>query len=91
MSQSHQPLSLQLDGYRLTTADILYHRPDHPGLLQNFVWQQLDLAPRFPELKKFLTFWEENIEGPLHTVTVASKALIKPTEFTFAECELKMH
>lgn len=84
-------LALQLDGYRLTTADILYHRPDHPGLLQTFIWQQLDLAPRFPELRKFLEFWEKKLDGPLHTVTVASNALIKPAEFRWAECELKLH
>lgn len=84
-------LSQQLNGYRMTTADILYHRPDHPGLLQNFIWQHLDLAPQFPELKKFLDFWEENIDGPLHTVTVVSKALVKPAEFTFADIELKIH
>ena len=27
-------LQKQLDGYRLTTAQILYHMPDHPRLLQ---------------------------------------------------------
>jgi len=31
-------LALQLNGYRLTTAEILYHMPDHPYLLQSFVW-----------------------------------------------------
>ena len=30
-------LSLQLNGYRLTTAEILYYMPDHPALLQSFV------------------------------------------------------
>ena len=50
-------LAVQLQGYRLTTAEILYHLPDHPHLLQSFVWQQLDLAPDFPGLRKFLDFW----------------------------------
>ena len=36
---------LQLRDYRLTTAEIIYHLPDHPALLQSFVWQNLDLAP----------------------------------------------
>ncbi len=84
-------LALQLDGYRLTTADILYHWPDHPDLLQNFIWQQLDIAPEFPELTRFLTYWEENLDGPLHSVTVASKALVEPAEFRWATCELKLH
>ena len=47
-------LILQLKQYRLTTAEILYHMPDHPALLQSFIWQDLDLAPEFPVLRKFL-------------------------------------
>ncbi len=38
----------RLEGYGLTTAEILYHLPDHPHLLQTFVWQQLDLFRAFP-------------------------------------------
>jgi len=47
---------LQMKGYRLTTAEIVYHLPDHPALLQTFIWQKFDLAPGFPELHKFLDF-----------------------------------
>jgi uncharacterized protein Usg len=61
---------LQLRGYRLTTAEIIYRLPDHPALLQSFIWQKFDLAPDFPELSKFLEFWKTNIEGKLHTVNV---------------------
>ena len=38
----------QLEGYGLTTASILYRLPDHPGILQNYIWQQHDLHPHFP-------------------------------------------
>ena len=40
----------QLNNYRITTAEILYWMPDHKHVLQSFVWQNLDLAPRFPAL-----------------------------------------
>ena len=73
-------LELQLRGYRLTTAEIIYHLPDHPAVLQTFVWQNLDLAPRFPVLHKFLEFWEKNIEGKLHQIIVANTRLITPGE-----------
>jgi uncharacterized protein Usg len=73
-------LSSQLRNYRLTTAEILYHMPDHPGVLQSFIWQDLDLAPRFPVLHRFLDFWRRDIEGRLHSVRVASAALITPGE-----------
>ena len=38
----------QLNNYRITTAEILYWMPDHQHVLQSFVWQNLDLAPRSP-------------------------------------------
>ena len=75
---SPAPLELQLKGYRLATAEIVYHLPDHPTLLQTFVWQHYDLAPDYPELHRFLDFWVKNIEGKLHSVTVARRQLIGP-------------
>jgi uncharacterized protein Usg len=72
------PLELQLRGYRVATAEILYRMPDHPSLIQSFIWQHYDLAPRYPELHKFLTFWEKNIEGPLVGVRIGRSELIKP-------------
>lgn len=71
---------LSVRGYRLMTAEILYHMPDHPELLQTFIWQELDLAPKFPVLNRFLHFWEHNIEGRLHSVRVAARGLIAPSE-----------
>ena len=56
--------------YRLTTAEIIYRLPDHPDLLQSFIWQKLDVAPDFPELRRFLEFWSRNLEGKLHSVRV---------------------
>lgn len=84
-------LELQLQDYRLTTAEILYHLPDHPMLLQSYIWQEYDLAPRFPELKRFLDFWTREIEGKLHSVVVAHKELIKPEEFSFRDGEFRLH
>lgn len=73
-------MELQLEGYRLTTAEILYRLPDHPSVLQTFVWQEFDLLPDFPMLKRFLDFWERSIEGRLHSVRVAGVRLITPGE-----------
>ena len=42
--------------------------PDHPSLLQTYVWQNYDLFPKFPALKDFLQFWQEKLEGPLFSV-----------------------
>ncbi len=81
----------QLAGYGLTTANILYRMPDHPVILQTFVWQQFDLHPHFPELRKFLDFWVEKLEGPLHSVTVAHQKLIKPAELALVDHEYRLH
>ncbi|RWC26352.1 protein usg [Mesorhizobium sp.] len=64
-----------MDGYGLTRAEILYHLPGHPSLLQLYVWQEYDLAPEFPELKGFLDYWERELEGALHSVCVAHSSL----------------
>jgi uncharacterized protein Usg len=73
-------LQQRLSGYRLTTAEILYRLPDHPVMLQSFIWQEFDLAPRFPVLNKFLHFWQTSLDGQLHSVRVASRGLISDAE-----------
>lgn len=84
-------LELMLRDYRLTTAEILYHLPDHPALLQTYIWQELDKAPRYPELKNFLDFWERELEGRLHSVTLANTQLISAAEFKQYNLELRVH
>jgi uncharacterized protein Usg len=81
----------QVDGYGLTTAHILYRRPDHRWLLQSYVWQAYDLFPDFPELIKFLSFWQEKLEGPLHSVQVAHRQLIKPAELRSVSGVFRLH
>ncbi len=78
-------------GYGLLTAEILYRMPDHPKFLQSFLWQTEDLAPQFPELTKFLDFWEREIDGRIHSVRVAHQNLIDPVDFRYAEGEILVH
>ena len=80
----------QVAGYGLTTAHILYRRPDHRWLLQSYVWQAYDLFPEFPELKKFLEFWQAKLEGPLHSVQVAHSRLIGPTNIRISRGDFKI-
>ena len=81
----------QVQGFGLTTAQILYRRPDHPWLLQTYVWQDYDLCPHFPELKGFLEFWRTSIEGALHSITVAHSRLIKPAEIKAVDGVFRLH
>src|SRR5438270_10176428 len=81
----------QMKGYGLTTAHIFYRRPDHPWLLQSYVWQEYDLCPIFPELQRFLEFWHEELDGALHSVTVAHSGLIKPAELKAVDGLFRLH
>lgn len=81
----------QLKGFSLTTAEILYQLPDHPLLLQSFIWQDYDLSPRFPKLKAFLDFWSRNLDGKLHRISVAHAALIKPAELKMIDGEFRLN
>lgn len=78
-------LPKQMENYRLTTAKIIYHLPDFDALLQEFIWQDYDLAPKFPTLQNFLDFWEQSIEGKIHSVYVARQHLITPGDYRFAD------
>ncbi|MFI4988717.1 MAG: usg protein [Alphaproteobacteria bacterium] len=80
-----------LKDYLLTTAEILYHLPDFPVVLQSFIWQQIDSGPDFPALRRFLEFWERNIDGRLHSVRICNTRLLHPAEMRFADCELRLH
>ena len=84
-------VSLMLQDYRLTTAEILYHMPDHPHLLQSFVWQAYDIAPKFPVLSKFVSFWEKHLDGPLHSVKVKSAGLVEPSRYAHANAIYGLH
>jgi uncharacterized protein Usg len=81
----------QLAGFSLTTAEILYRLPDHPSLLQTYIWQEYDSAPRFPKLQSFLDFWVAKLEGKLFKVTVAHSKLIRPAELRLVGAEFKVH
>ena len=81
----------QLRDYRLTTAEIIYHLPDHPDLLQSFTWQTLDIAPKFPAIRKFLAFWKRSLDGKLHSVRIANVAVISQGDYAHVRDEYRLH
>jgi len=84
-------MELMLKGYGLTTAKILYHFPDHPHLLQTFIWQDYDIAPKFPVLVRFIDFWKAKLDGPLHSIIYTHKALIGPHAWRKVDGEILLH
>lgn len=75
-----QDMAERLAGYSLTTAEILYRLPDHPSLLQSYVWQEYDFHPTFPRLREFLDFWSGNLDGRLYCIRLAHARLLTPRE-----------
>lgn len=81
----------QMEGYGLTTAEIIYRLPDHPALLQSYIWQEYDLFPKFPELHRFLDFWVKSLDGALHTITVAHARLIRPAQVKAVDAQFRLN
>lgn len=81
----------QIAGYSLATAEIFYRLPDAHDILQTFVWQEYDMAPRFPRLRQFLDFWGRELDGPIHSVRLAHATLIRPAEFRYVGHEVAIH
>jgi len=84
-------LESQLRGWSLTTAEIMYHMPDFHDILQTFIWQEYDLAPKFPRLIKFLDFWTHNLDGPLASIRVAHASIVRPAEMRYVGQEWRLH
>lgn len=84
-------LERQLRGSRLTTAEVLYFMPDHPALLQRFLWQTDDVAPEFPRVHRFLEFWRLEIQAVIHSVTVSAVGLVTPAKLRIASFEGRLN
>ena len=74
----NQEMALRLKGWRLATAEVLYYLPDHPSLLQSFIWQTLDLAPSYPRIHRFLDFWRREIDAVIHSVQLGTGETLAP-------------
>jgi uncharacterized protein Usg len=81
----------QLKGGRLTTAEVLYYMPDHPKLLQSFIWQTLDIAPEYPRVHSFLAYWRKEIEAVIHSVRLSTVGLVTPAKLRFADVMKTVH
>lgn len=82
---------LLIHDYRLTTAEIIYRLPDHPLLLQSYIWQEYDINPDFPVLKKFLDFWDKQLDGKIHSVKVRSCELICANSYLARGDDIRIH
>ena len=80
----------QLRGEGLLTAQVFYFLPDHPSIIQEFVWQTYDEAPDYPVLFRFLDHWRREIEAAIHSVRIAHSRLLGPREFRVVGHEFRL-
>ncbi len=88
---AHDEMSDQLSGSRLTTAEVLYYLPDHPSVLQTFIWQTLDLAPRYPRIARFLDYWRREIDAAIHSIRVGQADEVRAAEWKSADAFFRLH
>lgn len=81
----------QLQGFSLATVDINYWRPDHPRLLQTFSWQLYDVALQFRELKRFFDHCKREIETTIHSIRVAHRDMLGPSQWRSVDEVLSLH
>ena len=55
----------------IVTLNILYWMPDYEHILQQFIWQTLDVRPEYPRVHRFLNYWHDNIEAVISEVNIA--------------------
>ncbi|MDT8344618.1 MAG: usg protein [Thermohalobaculum sp.] len=91
MTRTDPDFRRQLEGYSLATAEIFYRMPDARSLIQSYIWQDYDLAPTFPNLRKFLDFWMRELDGPIHSVRLAHSRLLRPAEIRMVDREFVLH
>ncbi len=82
---------MMLRGYGLTTAELFYRLPDYRNVLNSFIWQEYDLAPDHPRLFKFVEFWQQKIEGPLHSVRFTHRRMLTSGEWQNQVGEFNLH
>ena len=59
---------------RIVTVTVLYFIPDYTALLNEFVWQTVDVKPRFPRVHRFLDYWHHEIDAVIKDVTLCDVA-----------------
>ena len=68
-------------GYSIVTVNVVYFIPDHSSLVNEFMWQTIDLQPEYPRVVKFLDYWKREIDAVIKDVLVADSHGFNPTRF----------
>ena len=81
----------QLRGFRLTTAEILYHLPITRACSRATRGKTTTSPPNFPRCAGSSTSGATGSKGSLHSVTVASTHLVSAGELRLTPADLMLH
>ena len=54
----------------LVTLNVYYWMPDYRNILQQLVWQTMDVKPKYPKVHKFLDYWHNNIDAIVNEIQI---------------------
>lgn len=77
--------------YRLVRAKIAYQENDRPHLQRNIEWEDYDLAPDYPELKRFLEVFSNHLDGAIDVVRVYDTNYARPLDRIYAPTSASFH
>jgi uncharacterized protein Usg len=78
-------------GYRLCFAEIEVADADQPDSARLLLWQDIDLAPDFPNLVAFLDDWRSRHPGTISSVKVATFDDVMPDMLELRGRSLAIH
>ena len=55
----------------LVTLNVYYWMPDYENILQQFIWQTMDIKPKYPRIHKFLDYWHNNIDAIVNEIEIS--------------------
>ena len=68
-------------GHSLVTVSIIYYVPDYSSIVNEFLWQTLDIKPKYPRVEQFLDFWQREIEAVIKEIRVFDATSLDPSKF----------
>jgi uncharacterized protein Usg len=68
-------------GETLVNVTVLYYMPDYRSILNEFIWQTMDVYPRCPRVDRFIQFWEAEIEAKIKEVQICSALGFDPLRY----------
>ena len=71
----------RIRNYSLMTLNIFYYMPDHQHIIQEFLWQTMDLKPKYPRIKEFLKFWQEEIDAKIKEIQIGETGGLQPSKY----------